>query len=153
MFFPFQTFAFCYIGSGFDKSYANGTYIDTGLTINSQPYYINENNAYLYNIYTDNFYWAIYTSFGGYDYYTWNPLLNTPAGGYDPNGSISEITCPSTSTPATTTTQFFIAGFSYGEILIILILIMIFSLIFFDTLKNWILGQKIEQPVKMKYDK
>lgn len=43
--------------------------------------------------------------------------------------------------------------FSYGDSLIILILLMILTILFFDTLKNWIFGVKIEQPVKMKYEK
>jgi hypothetical protein len=46
-----------------------------------------------------------------------------------------------------------IAGFSYGEAFNILILLMILTILFFDKLKNWIFGVKIEQPVKMKYDK
>jgi len=44
-------------------------------------------------------------------------------------------------------------GFTYGESLIILILLMFFTLFFFDRLKNWLFGQKIESPVKMKYEK
>lgn len=58
-----------------------------------------------------------------------------------------------TGTTTATTTQLFINGFSYGEVLIILILLMIFTLHFFAELKNWLFGQRIENPTKQRYDK
>jgi hypothetical protein len=47
----------------------------------------------------------------------------------------------------------FTNGFTYGDSLIILILLMILTISFFDTLKNWLVGQKIDGTVKYKYDK
>lgn len=40
------------------------------------------------------------------------------------------------------TAQYFVSGFSYGEIIIILYLIMIFTLLFFAKIKDWIFGIK-----------
>jgi hypothetical protein len=67
----------------------------------------------------------------------------------------STTTCEvgASSTICTTETiQNFVGGFSYGEILMILILLMIFSLKFFAELKLWIFGQKVENPMKNKYN-
>lgn len=44
-------------------------------------------------------------------------------------------------------------GFSYGEGFLSFVLLIFFTTYFFSTIKNSILGQKIEQPIKMKYDK
>jgi hypothetical protein len=44
-------------------------------------------------------------------------------------------------------------GFTYGEILIIFILILIFTQLFFSGLKEWIFGVRIENPMKNKYNK
>lgn len=67
----------------------------------------------------------------------------------------STTTCDvvASSTICTTQSDNFIAGFSYGEAFNILLLLMILTILFFDKLKNWIFGVKIEQPVKMKYEK
>jgi len=46
------------------------------------------------------------------------------------------------------TAQYFISGFSFGEVLIILILLMFFSAFFFNALKTWIFGVKIEKADK-----
>jgi len=43
----------------------------------------------------------------------------------------------------TDTTQSFIGGFSYGEVLTILFLLMIFTLLFFAELKKWFFKEKI----------
>jgi len=45
------------------------------------------------------------------------------------------------------------SGFSYGEVLIILVLLMIFTLNFFAELKQWLFGVRIENPIKNKYNK
>jgi len=45
------------------------------------------------------------------------------------------------------------SGFSYGEAFIGFVLLIFFTTYFFNSLKGLILGHKIEQPVKMKYDK
>jgi hypothetical protein len=44
-------------------------------------------------------------------------------------------------------------GFSYGEIAIFFILIIFFTTFFFDVLKNWLLGTKLDGSIKIKYDK
>lgn len=44
-------------------------------------------------------------------------------------------------------------GFTYGEVLIILLLLMIFTQAFFSELKQWIFGVRIENPLKNKYNK
>jgi hypothetical protein len=44
-------------------------------------------------------------------------------------------------------------GFTYGEVLIILVLLMIFTITFFSELKQWIFGVRIENPMKNKYNK
>lgn len=43
----------------------------------------------------------------------------------------------------TETIQHFINGFSYGEVLIILLLLMIFTLSFFAEIKRWFFKEKI----------
>lgn len=67
----------------------------------------------------------------------------------------STTTCDivGSSTICLTENAYVIAGFSYGEAFNILILLMILTILFFDKLKNWLFGVKIEQPVKMKYEK
>jgi hypothetical protein len=54
---------------------------------------------------------------------------------------------------AASTTPFYSNGFSYGDIVSIMFLILIFTLLFFDVLKNWILGHKIDGVVKIRSDK
>jgi hypothetical protein len=44
-------------------------------------------------------------------------------------------------------------GFTYGEVLIILVLLMIFTQAFFSELKQWFFGVRIENPMKNKYNK
>lgn len=44
-------------------------------------------------------------------------------------------------------------GFTYGEIMIILVLLMIFTQLFFSGLKEWIFGVKVENPLKNRYNK
>ena len=44
-------------------------------------------------------------------------------------------------------------GFSYGEVMIILVLLMIFTQLFFSALKEWIFGVRVENPMKNKYNK
>lgn len=51
------------------------------------------------------------------------------------------------------TTQLFINGFSYGEVMTIMLLIFIFSAVFFSTLKNWIFGVKNDGIMKVISDK
>lgn len=43
----------------------------------------------------------------------------------------------------TETIQNFLGGFSYGEVLQILFLLMIFTLLFFSEIKKWFLKEKI----------
>lgn len=62
-------------------------------------------------------------------------------------------TVSSTTTCTTETIQKFVSGFSYGEALIVLILLMIFTISFFSELKIWIFGQRIENPTRSKYNK
>lgn len=50
-------------------------------------------------------------------------------------------------------TESFYNGFSYGDIMIILFLIFIFTLIFFSEIKKGLLGQKVENIVKSNYFK
>jgi hypothetical protein len=58
-----------------------------------------------------------------------------------------------TTTISTTTTVSTINGFTYGDILSVLFLIMIFTVLFFSALKEWIFGVKTENPMKNKYNK
>lgn len=58
----------------------------------------------------------------------------------------------SSSTNASTS-QLFINGFSYGEVLTIMLLIFIFSAVFFSTLKNWIFGVKNDGIMRVISDK
>jgi hypothetical protein len=44
-------------------------------------------------------------------------------------------------------------GFTYGESMQILILLMFFVAFFFDRLKVWLIGTKIQGTVKYKYEK
>jgi hypothetical protein len=46
-----------------------------------------------------------------------------------------------------------INGFTYGEVILVLVLIMIFTITFFAELKQWIFGVRIENPMKNKYNK
>lgn len=52
-----------------------------------------------------------------------------------------------------TTTPMVVNGFTYGEILIIFVLLLMFSLSFFSELKNWLFGVYVENQPKNKYDK
>lgn len=58
----------------------------------------------------------------------------------------------STST-ATSTGISTINGFSYGEALIVFVLLLIFTNSFFSELKKWIFGVRIENPMRNKYNK
>jgi hypothetical protein len=60
---------------------------------------------------------------------------------------------PPATTTATTTGQLFIGGFTYGEVLEILILLMIFTLLFFSELRKWLFGYRIDGTTKIKSDK
>lgn len=60
---------------------------------------------------------------------------------------------PPATTTATTTGQLFIGGFTYGEVLEVLILLMIFTLLFFSELRKWIFGYRIDGTSKIKTDK
>lgn len=62
-------------------------------------------------------------------------------------------TISTTTTSTTTTTISTIEGFSYGDIMVIMFLIMIFTLLFFSELKKWIFGVRTENPMKNKYNK
>lgn len=53
----------------------------------------------------------------------------------------------------TTDLQSFYNGFTYGEVLIILILLMFFITYFFVSIKSIIIGNKVEGPLNFKYDK
>lgn len=44
-------------------------------------------------------------------------------------------------------------GFTYGEILTIFLLLMIFTMQFFNILQRWIFGVRIENPTSFRYDK
>lgn len=61
------------------------------------------------------------------------------------------ISTEATTTTATTTVKT-ISGFTYGEALIIFILLLIFTHQFFMGLKEWIFGKRIENPTKNKYN-
>ena len=61
------------------------------------------------------------------------------------NEGVSSTIC------TTETIQNFVGGYSYGEVFIILILLMIFTLIFFDKIKLWVFGIKVENSVRIKY--
>jgi hypothetical protein len=51
----------------------------------------------------------------------------------------------------TDTTQNFIGGFSYGEVITIMLLLMIFTLLFFAKIKEWIFGVKVNNyQIKIK---
>jgi hypothetical protein len=50
----------------------------------------------------------------------------------------------------TDTTQNFVGGFSYGEVITITILLMIITLLFFSEIKKWIFGTKISNSIKIK---
>jgi len=49
--------------------------------------------------------------------------------------------------------NYHISGFSYGEILMIFLLLMIFINQFFSSVKDYIFGIRLENPPKAKYDK
>lgn len=63
------------------------------------------------------------------------------------------VTTTTTSTTTSTTTISTINGFSYGDIMVIMFLIMIFTLLFFSEVKKWIFGVRTENPMKNKYNK
>lgn len=44
-------------------------------------------------------------------------------------------------------------GFTYGEILTIFLLLMLFTMLFFNILQRWIFGVRIENPTSFRYDK
>lgn len=44
-------------------------------------------------------------------------------------------------------------GYSYGEVFIILLLLMIFTQLFFSAVKEYIFGVKVENPLKNKYNR
>jgi len=58
-----------------------------------------------------------------------------------------------TATSVASSTVSTINGFTYGEVLVILILLMIFTQAFFSELKQWFFGVRIENPMKNKYNK
>lgn len=60
----------------------------------------------------------------------------------------------STTSCTTQTIQGFIGGFSYGEVMIIFLLILIFTQLFFSKLVDMVLGAKIdtENGVLVKYN-
>jgi len=49
---------------------------------------------------------------------------------------------------ATSTFPIVTEGFTYGESLQVLLLIMLFVLLLFSTVKNWLFGVKVQNPVK-----
>ena len=49
-----------------------------------------------------------------------------------------------TPSPIASTSELFINGFSYGDVMTIMLLIFIFTAIFFKTMKEWIFGTKVE---------
>lgn len=59
----------------------------------------------------------------------------------------------STTTSTTTSAISTINGFTYGDIMVILLLIMVFTLLFFSAIKEFIFGVKVENPMKNKYNK
>lgn len=58
-----------------------------------------------------------------------------------------------TSTATTTISISTISGFTYGEVMTIFLLLLLFTITFFAELKKWIFGQKVENQAKLKYDK
>jgi hypothetical protein len=52
--------------------------------------------------------------------------------------------------PTASTTQLFINGFSYGEVISIMLLVFIFTAVFFKILKEWIFGMKTEGITNVK---
>jgi len=65
----------------------------------------------------------------------------------------STTTCAVSNEASTTICITESSGFSYGEAFLGFVLLLFFTTYFFSTLKTLIIGHKIEQPVKMKYDK
>jgi len=68
----------------------------------------------------------------------------------------STTTCETSgsSTICTTeTAEYFTNGFSFGDVMIIFMLILILTTIFFNFLKNWVIGQKIENQIRPDYNK
>jgi hypothetical protein len=65
------------------------------------------------------------------------------------------LSLTSTTTQQTATSSVILTrnGFTYGEVLIILVLLMIFTVTFFSELKQWIFGVRVENPIKNKYNK
>jgi hypothetical protein len=51
------------------------------------------------------------------------------------------------------TTPFYANGFSYGDIVSIMLLLSIFTILFFKTLKEWLLGTKIDGASAIKIEK
>lgn len=51
------------------------------------------------------------------------------------------------------TTPLYLNGFSYGDIITIMLLVFIFTLLFFKTLKEWILGTKVDGASAIKIEK
>ena len=60
-----------------------------------------------------------------------------------------DLTALSTTTPENTA----INGFSYGDIMTIMILLFIFCLLFFNLIKEWVFGVKIDGVAKIRSDK
>lgn len=53
----------------------------------------------------------------------------------------------------TETAQYFTNGFSFGEVMIIFMLTLILTTLFFNFLKNWTIGHKIENLIRPDYTK
>lgn len=101
---------------------------------------------------------GINTFYTGSNNYTTPTTWGTPSGPYNQSQSIYiDYSLASTTTPptatTTTATAAIISGFTYGETLQILLLLMIFILLFFSTLKTWIFGHRVEGTTKIKSDK
>ena len=98
---------------------------------------------------------SLYSSVNTYDFpvqYLCNGTLTFSTSGSGSNLSTMLLTYINrdiriTSEPiiiTSTTSENFINGFSYGSVITSMLLIFIFTLMFFKTIKEWIFGMKVE---------
>ena len=138
----------------------------TSLYNNSEVFYIGNNTAgdsgmdglldeiYLYNVtLSSDQISELYAAGEGFFYpFTVEEIYgctDPEAENYDPEATIDDGSC----TYPPVTPPLYIAGFSYGELMIIMLLLMIFTLMFYSELKSWIFGYRIENPMRNKYNK
>jgi hypothetical protein len=160
-------FNFCYATTNLDPNDPNFTGYPDGNSVFNAQCTTTDNYFYIYFSQTEGIaqssaiqcqgenHWGSWQDF--YDTYAGQGvmfLLEVPPDHPDCS-SLTYSECIGTPPPPApaTTTQMFISGFTYGEALQVLLLLMIFILLFFSTLKTWIFGHRAEGTTKIKSDK